>query len=229
MNWTTAVTDLTAVVAVLGLAAAGGGAGRLARWALVRSSSPAPLRAGPCEAGTALCWLLLAWLWQTGILPGWWLPVPLALTALGIPLVYADLRYRRLPDVLTLSAYPILAFGLTVAAATGTRPGLLWRALVVAVLFGGAHAVVHALAPTALGAGDVKLAGSLGGVLGASGWAAALVAAFLAAVVTSMFAGVAALAGHRRWRSGIPHGPGLLLAVTLVAVAGVRYGGGPDG
>ena len=211
---------------------AGAGSGLFARWVLARSANPVRLRAAPCAAGTALCWALLVWLWMAGAVPGWWLPVPLAVTAIGVPLVYTDLRCRRLPDVLTLSAYPVLAAMLTVAAATGAAPGLLWRALAVAVLFGGAHAVVHALAPAALGAGDVKLAGSLGGVLGACGWAAAVVAAFLAAVVTSMFAAWAAFttrpAGARP-RTGVPHGPGLLLAVTLVAVSGARYAGVPDG
>jgi leader peptidase (prepilin peptidase)/N-methyltransferase len=214
---------------VAGFAVAGAGSGRASRWALGRSGAPIRIGAGWCELGTALCWAVLAWLWCSGVVPGWWLPIPLAVTAIGVPLVHADLRHRRLPDVLTLAAYPILAGALTVAAAAGSDPGLLWRALAVAVLFGGVHAVVHALAPSALGVGDVKLAGSLGGVLGACGWAATVVAACLAAVVSALLAGLAALVGSSRWRTGVPHGPGLLLAVALVAVFGGEYGAGPDG
>lgn len=231
MTWTTTATtpSLLTGLTVAGVAAAGAGSGRAARWALARAENPIRIGAGWCELGTALSWAMLAWLWCSGVLPGWWLPVPLAVTAIGVPLVPADLRHRRLPDVLTLAAYPILAGALTIAAAAGSAPGLLWRALAVAVLFGGAHAVVHALAPSALGAGDVKLAGSLGAVLGACGWAAAVVAACLAAVVSALLAGLAALAGSSRWRTGVPHGPGLLLAVALVAVFGDVYGTGPDG
>jgi leader peptidase (prepilin peptidase)/N-methyltransferase len=78
------------------------------------------------------------------------------------------------------------------------------------VVFGGAHLAVHVLAPRALGAGDVKLAGSLGAVLGAVGWSALVVGAVLAAL------GTAVVALARRTRAA-PHGPGLLLATWLLA------------
>lgn len=231
MTWTTALTELTELteLRVAGFAATGAGSGRVTRWALSRSAVPIRIAAGWCELATALCWAVLAWLWCSGVFPGWWLPVPLAVAAIGVPLVHADLHHRRLPDVLTLAAYPILAGALTIAAAGGSAPDLLWRAFAVAVLFGGAHAVVHALTPSALGAGDVKLAGSLGGVLGACGWASTVVAACLAAVVSALLAGLAALVGGGRWRTGVPHGPGLLLAVAVLATFGAGYGGGPDG
>ncbi|MFD2400193.1 hypothetical protein ACFSVJ_30210 [Prauserella oleivorans] len=64
----------------------------------------------------------------------------------------------------------------------------------------------------------MKLAGSLGGVLGATGWPAVVVAACTAAVVTAVLALAAALLRVRRWRDGVPHGPGLLLATCLVVV-----------
>jgi leader peptidase (prepilin peptidase)/N-methyltransferase len=144
------------------------------------------------------------------VLPWWWLPVPLLLAWLAVPLAAADLARHRLPDALTLPAYPVLGLAVALAAACGPDPGLGLRAVLGVLLFGGAHAVVRVLAPAALGAGDVKLAGSLGAVLGALGWAALVVAAVLAAVITLLLA-----LGRRR--AVAPHGPGLLLATWLVA------------
>ena len=168
---------------------------------------PAVLAAGLAALGTgAICWR-----WQTGAWPPWWLPVPCLLTVFAVPLALADLRHRRLPDVLTLSAYPALATALAVAALTGGGPAPPVRALAGALVFGGAHALVHARAPASLGAGDVKLAGSLGGVLAAIGWATIPVAAFAAALLSGLWA---ACARRRR----VPHGPSLLLATWLCAV-----------
>ena len=128
------------------------------------------------------------------------LGVPLVVTTLAVPLIAADLRHRRLPDVLTLPAYPILV-------ALAPDPA---RAVGAAAVFGGLHLLVHLLAPHAMGAGDVKLAGALGAALG---WGVGLpAAAVLAALVT------AALAATRRWPDGVPHGPGLLAATTTLVL-----------
>jgi leader peptidase (prepilin peptidase)/N-methyltransferase len=171
-----------------------------------------------CGLATAVLWGLVAWRWSSGGGPGWWLPVPLALTALAVPLTLADLRARRLPDVLTLSAYPVLGGALAAAALAGPDPGLLVGAAGGALAFAAAHAAVHLVAPASLGAGDVKLSGSLGAVLGAVGWAALPVAACGAAVVTALLAAGARVCRSRAWRDGVPHGPGLLAATCLVAV-----------
>jgi Flp pilus assembly protein protease CpaA len=111
-----------------------------------------------------------------GLLPGWWLPVPLVLGWLGVPLAAVDLARRRLPDALTLAAYPLLGAALAIAALGPPGGPLALRATVGLLVFGGAHALVHRLAPGGLGAGDVKLSGSLGAVLGALGWPALLLA-----------------------------------------------------
>lgn len=136
--------------------------------------------------------------------------MPLVLGWFAVPLVAADLARRRLPDRLTLPAYPILGLTVALAATTGPGAGMAVRAVVGALLFGGVHLAVRLCAPRALGGGDVKLAGSLGAVLGAVGWAALAVAATLAALIT---AGIALAARSRT----APHGPGLLAATWLVA------------
>lgn len=142
----------------------------------------------------------VAWAGVTAVAPGNLTPIVVA--ALGVPLVAADLRHRRLPDVLTLPAYPLVV-------AVAPDPA---RALGAAAVFGGLHLLVHVAAPRAMGAGDVKLAGALGAALGSVGWLALPAATVLAAVVT------AGLAATRLWRHGVPHGPGLLAATTALTL-----------
>src|SRR2546430_2437002 len=93
---------------LISFAAAGLGSGLLAGLVLRRARRPAPVRAGPVAAGVGVLWLMVAWRWLSGAWPGWWLPLPLVVTALAVPLVMADLRHRRLPDVLTMPAYPLV-------------------------------------------------------------------------------------------------------------------------
>jgi leader peptidase (prepilin peptidase)/N-methyltransferase len=179
--------------------------GRLVlRWSVLRMRCRVPW----CELAAACLAAFSGWRAAVGQLPWWWLPVPLLLGWFAVPLVAADFRHRRLPDILTLSACPVLGLALAVAAVAD--PGLAPRALLGVIVFGGAHALVRLLAPGALGGGDVKLAGSLGAVLGALGWPALAVAAALAGCGTALLALVS------RARSA-PHGPGLLAATWLVA------------
>lgn len=185
---------------------------------LGRAPRPIAVPGRWCALGVAGLWAVTVWRWSADGMPAWWLPVPLVVTALAVPLAWADLGHRRLPDVLTLPAYPMAGLALGVAAVTGPGGGLVVRAALAAALFAGVHALVHAVAPAALGAGDVKLSGSLGGVLGATGWQALVVAAGTAAVITLVLAAAAALSRRRRWRDGVPHGPGLLAATTVIVL-----------
>ncbi|GAA1986817.1 prepilin peptidase [Amycolatopsis minnesotensis] len=201
-------------IIVLAFAVAGAGIGLAAALVLARAGFP-PSRSW-CAAGTAVLSGLVAWRWVSGGWPSWWLPTACLVAVLAVPLVVTDLRVRRLPDVLTLPAYPLAAVVLGLAAAFGPGAGLAVRAAGGAIVFGGAHLAIRALSPGSLGAGDVKLSGALGGVLGAAGWAALPVAAVLAAFVTAALAVAAALCRWRGWRGGVPHGPGLVAAVCLV-------------
>jgi leader peptidase (prepilin peptidase) / N-methyltransferase len=163
-----------------------------------------------CELATGLLSAITTWQATTGHLPWWWLPIPLLLTWLAVPLAAADLTHHRLPNTFTLPAYPALGLAITLAATLGPHPDIAPRALAGAAIFGGIHALIRILAPTTLGAGDVKLAGSLGMILGALGWPALAAAAVLSAVSTLV------IAAARRTTTA-PHGPGLLLATWLLA------------
>ncbi|MGW5717876.1 prepilin peptidase [Amycolatopsis sp. NPDC003865] len=182
----------------LAAAAAGAATAPLAARALDRARAPIPRK--PAAVFTALATAAATAGWAAGAAPAWWLPVPVVLTVVAVPLALADLRHLRLPDSLTLPAYPLFGAAIGAAAFGGGGPSPAVRAAAGALLFGGAHALVARWAPGSLGAGDVKLSGSLGMVLGAAGWPALPVAAFLAAV----FSLVPATTRTIRSRAGAP-------------------------
>ncbi|WP_306362028.1 A24 family peptidase [Nocardia sp. CC227C] len=108
----------------------------------------------------------------------------------------ADLRHRRLPNALTL---PGAALVLGYAWLDGRWPIALAGALLLAL----PYALVHLAMPTALGAGDVKLALGLGAacaLAGASAWTWAAVGAPL----LTALAGTGALLARRPLSRG-PH------------------------
>jgi leader peptidase (prepilin peptidase) / N-methyltransferase len=131
-----------------------------------------------------------------------------AVMAWLIALSAFDIRQRRLPNVLTLPGAVTILLS---AAATGRGGG----ALLGAVALAGVYAAVHLAAPTAMGAGDVKLAIGVGALTGAFGPDVWVVAAVGASICTGL------LALWRRVRaaeSSVPHGPSMCLA-TVAAVA----------
>ncbi|PSL52927.1 leader peptidase (prepilin peptidase)/N-methyltransferase [Saccharothrix carnea] len=155
-----------------------------------------------CAVPTAVLWFVA---WALASPP--WLPVPLLLAWLGVLLTATDLRHRRLPDALTLPAYPVIGVALWWCGAD------LWRALAGCLLFGGFHLLVRLLAPAAMGGGDVKLAGPLGAVLASASWFALPVAAVLASLVTLVLS--------LWWPDHtVPHGPGLLAGTWALTVSG---------
>lgn len=121
-----------------------------------------------------------------------------------------DLRCRRLPNWLTLPGAAVI---LLVAAGTGRGSS----ATLGAVGLAGVYLAVHLVAPTAMGAGDVKLAlgvGALTGGYGAGAW-------LLAALVAPLLTAVVALGAASRGVRAVPHGPSMCVAsagaVTLMA------------
>ncbi|HEY4453800.1 MAG TPA: prepilin peptidase, partial [Pseudonocardiaceae bacterium] len=167
-----------------GFLVTGGVAGHAGRRLLARLRRGAVFRPPGCELFTATASAIVGWRVASGALPVWWCAVPLLLAWLAVPLAAVDLAVLRLPNPLTYAAYPILGTALTLAATYGPDHALAIRAVLGTVIFGGTHALVQWCAPTALGAGDVKLAGSLGAVLAAVDWSALITATALAATIT---------------------------------------------
>lgn len=113
-----------------------------------------------------------------------------------------DVRQRRLPNMLTLPGAGVIVVG---AVAAGRGPSALAGAAALTAIY----LLVHLLAPTAMGAGDVKLAlglGALTGCFGADVWLLAAIAAPLLTALVGMVARVG-------WSAKtVPHGPSMCLA-----------------
>ncbi|MFI7674043.1 prepilin peptidase [Actinophytocola sp. NPDC049390] len=198
------------------LAAAGAAAGVAARTLLARLRRGASVHSGWCIGAVAVLWALAGWRTETGHLPWWWLPIPLVVAWFAVTLTVVDLKHRRLPNVLTLSAYPATA-ATTALAATQSGLHVAYGALLGAALLGAIYLALHLLRPAAMGGGDVKLSGSQGAVLGAVGLPAVLVGTTLAALLTLALHAAAPRRHRAAWRTGIPHGPALLAATYVIA------------
>jgi leader peptidase (prepilin peptidase)/N-methyltransferase len=172
-----------------------------------------------CELGVAVAWASTGAAAGAGALPVRWMPVLLALGWFAVAAAAVDVVHHRLPDALTLPALPV---ALLLLAPLGGD--VVVRGLIGATIAVSAHAAVHLLAPAAMGAGDVKLAGSLGAVLAAASWAALLLAGVLAAVLSAALAVVLTLIRHGRRATALPHGPSMLVAAWLVAAAAAGAG-----
>jgi leader peptidase (prepilin peptidase) / N-methyltransferase len=183
-----AVAALVALFAVSGVTAGCG-----ARALIGRLRRGARIRAGWCEAAVAVLWSVTGAGWVFEAWPGRWVPVLLGLGWLAVAAGAVDVRHRRLPDALTVPAVPL---GLLLLIPLGWS--VVLRGIAGAALAAAAYGAVHALNPHALGAGDVKLAGSLGAVLAAGSWPAVLLAAVLAAAITAVLAVISSVATASR-------------------------------
>ena len=107
-----------------------------------------------------------------------------------------DVRQCRLPNRLTLPGFAAI---MLVAAGSGHGPAAALGAAALTTVY----LLVHLLAPTAMGAGDVKLAlglGALTGCFGADVWLLAAIAAPLLTAVVGI-GGATRLVGDRRCRT----------------------------
>ncbi|MFD5867023.1 prepilin peptidase [Corynebacterium sp. NPDC060344] len=122
-------------------------------------------------------------------------------------LSWHDVASRRLPDRLTLPAFPVAAaFSLDDAAFAAFLCG--------AAIWAVGYGAVGVVKPGAMGGGDVKLALTLGGV---AGWHAGVPGTLTAMIAAGMLTALAGLAWRKR---AMPHGPSMLLACAGVALGG---------
>lgn len=190
-------------------------------WLLLRGKcfdcgEPISARYPLVEAGTGVAFALVAI--RLGADEGLrLLPAYLTFAAVGIALALIDLDVRRLPDVIVLPSYPVLAALLLI----GGDGDALLRALIGAAILGAFFFIVWFVAPGGMGFGDVKLAGLVGGMTAYLTWGTFLVGAFMGFLLGAV-AGVLLMAGGKAGRkSAVPFGPFMILgAWTAILGAG---------
>jgi leader peptidase (prepilin peptidase)/N-methyltransferase len=139
------------------------------------------------------------------------------LTLLGVALAAIDVRVHRLPDRLTLPAYPVIIAVLTAAALVSGEWGRLAGALTAGALTGLAYLALVLSRPDQLGLGDAKLAGVVGIALGWFGWFPVLLGTALA-FVSCAVAGLGLIISRRGGlRTAVPLGP-FMVAGALAAL-----------
>jgi leader peptidase (prepilin peptidase) / N-methyltransferase len=153
------------------------------------------------------------------------LPAFCCLAAAGVPLAFFDARHRRLPDLVTLPAYPacLLLLGVAAPFLTGGSARFV-HALIGMAVAAAFFGLLLLVSPAGIGLGDVKLAGPLGaylGWLGAAAFVTGLLAAWLLAAVTAIGLLVA---GRATRKTELPFGP-FLIAATLGVVLASGLGG----
>ncbi|ETK32534.1 prepilin peptidase [Microbispora sp. ATCC PTA-5024] len=182
--------------------------------ALRAAAATVPLPRPPylVEGATAAAAGLVVW----RVPGGWVLAAWLCAVAAGAALAVIDVRTWRLPDAITLPAYPVV---LALLAPSGR----FLTALACGCVLGALYAVLWFIRPTGLGLGDVKLAGLIGLLTGAVGVQAAVVAGIGGYVLGAVYAVGLLLTGRGTRTSEFPFGPFMLagaLAGVLLPVQG---------
>ncbi|MYW06198.1 A24 family peptidase [Streptomyces sp. SID3343] len=142
------------------------------------------------------------------------LPAFLAFTLLAVVLVVCDLRLLRLPDALTLPAYPLLVAPFAVPLDWSATARALTA---MAAMFTG-HVLIALLAG-GIGLGDAKAAGLIGLALGWSSWTALAQGEAVAYLCAGAYAVVLVVSRRASRESVVPFGPFLLGATALVMIA----------
>lgn len=172
------------------------------------------------EAATAVLFVAVAW----RVADPATVPAYLYFTAVGIALALIDLDTRRLPNVLVLPSYPVLAVLLTVSAVVRDDWGALARAGVGGAGLFAFYLLLVLAYPAGIGWGDVKLAGLIGAVLAHLSWSTFVVGAF-GGFVLGAVVGVAVMAAGRGGRkTALPFGPFMIAAALLALFVGDPVG-----
>ena len=156
-------------------------------------------------------------LWRFGFT--WTLLPYLAYSVLSAVLVVIDLLSKRLPNALTLPAIPATAALLAIPALADDQAGALIRALCAGGVLLAVYLALHLISPAGLGLGDVKLAASMGMVLGWLSWSALLWGAALGFVVGALVSLGLLIARRANLSSDVPFGPSRVAGAWLVILA----------
>ncbi|MFJ4783354.1 prepilin peptidase [Streptomyces sp. NPDC088794] len=167
-------------------------------------------------ASTALVCAALAA--ATGTRPE--LGVWLLLAPVGVLLTLVDFRVQRLPDPLTL---PLAGAALALLGAVAFVPehaGDWLTALYGALALGGGFFLLFLINPGGMGFGDVKLALSLGAVLGWYGWATVMLGTFAAFLFGGLYGGALVVGRRAGRKTAIAFGPFLIAGAFVGLLIG---------
>ncbi len=170
----------------------------------------------PLTELTCAAWAVLLLL-KTGPV---WAYLPLSLWGfLLVALLWIDLEFRLLPDVLTLpgAVLGIVATLLALGWLPGARHALLGIAAGAGLLWLLAWAWITFRRIEGMGGGDIKLAAMFGAVLG---WQLTLLALFVAALAGSLWGALLMLRRRGGMRSELPFGTLLAPAALVVFLWG---------
>jgi leader peptidase (prepilin peptidase)/N-methyltransferase len=172
-------------------------------------------RIGPPPLGIELVTAALFGGLAAWVRPGLVLAAACWLAACAVALAWIDAAVQRLPDVLTALAYAGTAVFLVLAAVVGGDWGDLVLAAVGGLALAAAYLVFTLVSRSALGLGDVKLAGSLGTLLAWFGWRT-LIAGTVAGFLIGGLFGIGLLLARRATRQQrIPFGPFMIAGAFL--------------
>ncbi|GAA1166385.1 hypothetical protein GCM10009654_24060 [Streptomyces hebeiensis] len=148
------------------------------------------------------------------------LGVWLLLAPFAVLLALVDRNVHRLPDQLTLPLAGAAAVLLGLVALLPGHGGAWHTALLGGLALGACYFVLFLINPNGMGFGDVKLALSLGVVLGWYGWPTLFVGAFVGFLLGSLY-GIGLILLRRAGRkSAIPFGPFMIIGAFLGIVLG---------
>ncbi|MGO1440098.1 MAG: prepilin peptidase [Brevibacterium yomogidense] len=131
-------------------------------------------------------------------------------------LVWIDLAEQRLPDLVVLPLLVVVGVFTVIAGAVDGTPGRIGAAFVGLALTTCLFGAMFVLAPASLGFGDVKLAPSVGLLLGWHGWGV-VVLGIAAVFVLGLVHGLVHAARIGRLRDAeVAFGPAMIAATLLV-------------
>lgn len=196
----------------------------LVSWILLRGrcrtcATSISIRYPLVELSVGVLWLLLGW-WAEWTDHLGLLPLLLVWGFVGACLFAIDVDHHRLPDALTLPMLLVTPAGLILGWLLGASVDWVGAAF-GAVIWGGFLLLLWLISGgRGMGLGDVKMAPSLGALLGALGIGAAVAGLILGFVIGGVFGGILLISGKAGRRSRIAFGPFLLVGALLGVFAG---------
>lgn len=196
------------------------GTGRCPECVRGAGAVPPPRPYGPARFPLAVLTSALCAALAAAVGPRPELAVWLLLTPALVLLALIDVRVFRLPDVLTLTLPPVTVALLGLASVMPAAAGDWLTALLGGLALSAVYLLLFLIHPGGMGLGDVKLALTLGVVLGWYGWEALFLGTFVGFLTGGLYSTVLLLAGRATRKTGVPLGPFMVVGAFTGLVLG---------